>query len=361
RPTEQVAYEVHAVQAFNYTSAVGGPDSALFGVESVDLRYRAIDATWVWHEDENSSAVLFLDRFNAGFALPKADIIVGRQPITFGKAFFWNPLDVFLPFDPRQFDRDYKPGVDALRVDYPFGPFSGMTFVAAAGREVDGTGQFADGDSTVSASWYGSALLARGFTTWKGWDLSLQGGKIYGGYQLGGGLVGEIGPIALRTEAAYFSAMDGSQPLPPSLGGDLVEDSFTAVVGIGRWFDNTLRLEFEYLFNSAGDPDNLDGSFVRFATGTILQMSRNVTGFLVSYEFLPIVVGQLVWLYSWDDSSNNLQPIVTWSMADNIDLLLGASINVGSRPVVTSTGQVELQSEFGTFPNLYFMQFKWYF
>ena len=44
-----------------------------------------------------------------------AGLTIGRQAVSFGKAHFWNPLDVFLAFDPFQFDRDYKPGVDAQR------------------------------------------------------------------------------------------------------------------------------------------------------------------------------------------------------------------------------------------------------
>ena len=62
------------------------------------------------------------------------DLTAGRQAITFGKAYFWNPLDVFFPFDSSQIDREYKPGVDALRIDVPLGAFSGLNLVGAAGR-----------------------------------------------------------------------------------------------------------------------------------------------------------------------------------------------------------------------------------
>ena len=361
RPTERLSYEVQAIQSYDHTTATAGQNIELFGPGDFDLRYRAVDASWVWHNDNDSAAVFWLDRFNVKTALPKADITMGRQAITFGKAYFWNPLDVFLPFDPRQFDRDYKPGVDAIRIDSPFSAFSGINLVAAFGRELNATGTFLSGDQAVSATWYGSALLGRSFTTYGGWDLALQGGKIYGGYQLGGGTVGEIGPLQVRAEAAYFWAQDGSQPLPGPLPGDLYEDNLTAVVGVGHRFDSTLNLEFEYLFNGSGDPNNLDAAFIRFGTGASLQMSRNVTGFLVSYEFLPIVIGQMIWLHSWDDSSSNIQPLVTWSAADNIDLIVGANLNFGERPRETPAGAALLQSEFGTFPNLYFMQLKIYF
>jgi hypothetical protein len=359
RPTKQLSYEVHGIQSYTYSSAGDGTESPIFGTSGADRRYRALDATWDWHEGDNSVASLWLDRFNAKNALSWADITVGRQAITFGKAYFWNPLDIFLPFDPRQFDRDYKAGVDALRVDIPLGSFTGINLITVAGRELDSSGEFID-DGTLNASWYGSTVLGRVFTTLKGWDLALQGGKIYGGYQLGSGLVGEIGPIEARAEASYFWAQD-SEPLPAPLEGDLVEDAFTAVVGFGHRFDNTLTVEIEYFYNGAGESNDLDESFVRSRSGSSLQISRHLSGLLVSYEFLPIITGQLTALYSWEDPSGQIQPILTWSPSDNTEVLVGASINFGDRPEQSSTGQPQLQSEFGTFPDFYFMEFKLYF
>jgi len=256
RPTEQLHYEVHGVQSYTYSTSRRETGSSLFGTSGTDTRYRSLDATWDWYESSKSLASLWLDRFNLKAALAKADITVGRQPITFGKAYFWNPLDIFLPFDPRQFDRDYKAGVDALRMDIPLGSFTGINLISVAGRELDYSGNYVD-DGTLNASWYGSALLARTFTTFQGWDMALQGGKVYSGYQLGGGLVGEIGPVETRAEAAYFWAQD-SEPLPFPLEGDLVEDSFTGVLGFGHRFENTLTLEIEHFYNGAGDSNDLD-------------------------------------------------------------------------------------------------------
>ena len=359
RPSELLNYEVHGLQSYTYFSSRRETGASILGTSGTDTRYRALDASWDWDKTSQSSASMWLDRFNLKATLAKADIIAGRQPITFGKAYFWNPLDIFLPFDPRQFDRDYKAGVDALRMDVPFGSFAGLNLIGVAGRDVDYSGKYVD-HGTLNASWYGSALLARTFTTLQGWDLAVQGGKIYGGYQLGGGLVGEIGPVETRAEAAYFWARS-SEPLPFPLEGEVVEDNFTAVVGFGHRFENTFTIEIEYFYNGAGDSNDLDSSFVRFASGNILQMSRDLTGLLISYEFKPMITGQFTALYSWDDPSAQIQPILTWSVSNNTELILGASINFGDRPTTDSSGQVKLRSEFGTFPDFYFMEFKLYF
>jgi len=359
RPSEQLSYEVHGIQSYTYSSTQRGTESPVFGRGAADRRYRALDATWDWNEDGKNTASLFLDRCNVELTFPKGDLTAGRQAITFGKAYFWNPLDIFLPFDPRQFDRDYKAGVDGLRVDIPLGSFTGINLIGVAGRELDSSGKFTD-DGTLNASWYGAAVLGRGFTTLRGWDLAIQGGKIYGGYQLGGGLVGEIGPVEARAEASYFWARD-SDSLPLPLQGDLVEDSFTGVVGFGHRFVNTFTVEIEYFYNGAGDSNDLNAALLRFGTGSTLQLSEHLLGFLVSYEFLPIITGQIITLYSLDNPSTQVQPILTWAPSDNTEVLVGASVNSGERPKTRPSGEVQLRSEFGTFPDFYFIQFKLYF
>jgi len=344
-----------------YFSAGASPGTGAFDLAIGKTRYRALDETWDWLEKGETTASLWLDRFNLKIVLPNTDISVGRQAITFGKAYFWNPLDVFLPFDPRQFDRDYKAGVDALRIDIPLGDFSGFTLVGVLGRELDLSGDYVRSEKTLNASWYGSALLARVFTTLEGWDLALQGGKIYGGYQIGGGLVGEISALEVRGEAAYFWA-DDSPPLPPPLEGDLIEDHFSAVVGLGHRFENTLVLEFEYLYNNGGSKiDDLNAALFRFQNGAIISLSRHLAGLLASYDFMPILVGHVAVIYSLSNSSAQVQPFLTLSLTDNADVLLGASVNLGRRPKGDSVQTTKVKSEFGTYPHFCFAEIKVYF
>ena len=361
-PYDWLIYEVHGVQSLDLTSADEASSStATFDLAPGTSRYRALEAGWDWLAEGNTAAAFWFDRYNTKFTLSQADFTIGRQAITFGKAYFWNPLDVFLPFDPRQFDRDYKAGVDAARLDISLGDFSGVNLIGALGREIDSSGGFISDDRTLDASWYGSSVLSRMFTNKWEWDWALQGGKIYGGYQLGGGTVGEIGPVEVRGEAAYY-IVDGTRKLPASLGGDLVEDHLTAVVGLGHRFDNSLNLEGEYLYNGAGERgENLDIALARFASGNSLHMSRHLMGLMGSYEIYPILTGQLAWIFSFDDTSSQIQPGLSWSVSDEADLLAGASINIGEHPRGDSAIAPEIKSEFGTFPDVYYLELKVYF
>lgn len=361
RPSSRSAYEFHLVQAYTFNSSpAGGTAGGLLGSGGSATRYRVLGLSRDWYQDNDHLASLWVDRLNFKLSIGKFDITLGRQAITFGKAYFWNPLDVFLPFDPRQFDREYKAGVDALRIDLSLGNFSGLNFIAAAGRELTPWGTYIGGDRTWHADWYGSAFLARAFTTIKGWDLALQGGKVYGGYQLGAGVVGEIFKVQFRAEVAYLWA-ENSAALPSPLAGKVIEDNLTAVLGLGGRFPSSLDIEIEYLYNGAGDPEAMNAAMLRFIGGAGLHLGRHLLGLTVSYDLLPILKGRLAVIYSISDSSIQVQPSLTWSVSDNSEVILGAAINRGRRPERITPGQVMIRSEFGTYPDYYYLQWKFYF
>lgn len=361
RPTSRLSWEAHFVETFDYGTARNGVGG--FGLDasgSGATRYRAVGATWRQDGEGSTRATLTADRFAATIAFGRLDLTIGRQAITLGKAWFWNPLDEFLAFDPRSFDRDYKPGVDALRLAMATGDFSGVELIAVAGRELDAVGDFIGGDEALDIDWKGSAVLARGFTSRGGWDLALQGGKVYGGYSAGAGAVGELGPLEVRLEGVWFSAVD-SPALPFPLVGDLLEDAFSGVIGLGHRFENSFTLEAEFLRNGQGDPDHLDVAALRFSNGSSFHLSRNVLGVMASYEILPIVTGQVASLVSLDDGSAQLQPGLTWSVTDEVEAVFGAILGFGDRPVEPLPGLALLRSEFGTFPHAFYMEWKAYF
>ena len=57
------------------------------------------------------------DRLSLTFRAPSLDITLGRQAISFGTGRIFTPFDLVAPFSPAVLDSQYKPGIDALRVD----------------------------------------------------------------------------------------------------------------------------------------------------------------------------------------------------------------------------------------------------
>jgi hypothetical protein len=358
RPRAWVSYEVHGVQSIGYASGGSALGALPFSLVPRDVRYRALDAARTWHEEREVAATLWLDRANVKLALPWADVTLGRQAITLGKTYFWNPLDVFLPFDPQQFDQEYKPGVDAVRLQVPLGRFAGLDVIGAAGaRSALGTSPTA---TALDATWFWSAVLGRAFTTVGGWDLALQGGRSTAATSWAGASSGKVGPLGARRGAQLWA--EGARRSSGALSWRASGRSRTRRSDRPRPpLSLGLTLEGEYFLNGAGDPDHLEAALLRFANGGTLALGRHLLGFLVSYEILPILTGQLGWIVDAGDPSLQLQPRLLWSAADEVDVLAGAIIGRGERPVEPLPGAVELRSEFGTFPDVYYVEVKLYF
>lgn len=375
----QASFEVHVVgEAYATSIDRAGPASySSTASSSLPKRYRLTRNAWDIAKDDDFRTSLDADRLNITCSWSRMDITLGRQAINFSQAYFWNPLDVFLAFDPEAFDRDYKPGVDALRADVALGSFSYLTIVAAAGREMES--EYEQGQTDIAAgplNAYGSALMARFGTTVKDWDIAVQAGKVYGGYQAGVGFSGELSEMGVRGEVAFMDARGDSTALLPDPDApgltkeiDLVEDHVTLVVGADHRFENSLYVNLEYLYNSQGQSDNLNEAYLRRHMGETLSLGKHLGGLQLSYEFHPLLEGQAVWIYSFSDRSALLSPTITYSVANESELVAGCILGFGKRPstrrVTLGTLPVleisEVESEFGTDPNVFFMEYKLYF
>lgn len=356
--SESTDLEIHLLNGINLSTMDNIYSDLLFSFAPEGLKYRCVDLTWEILDEPTTSMFFSIDRLNARFTLPDADITIGRQPITFGKSWFFNPLDNYHPFDAGTVDRDYKSGVDALRIDIPLGNFSGINLIAVAGKRNDFPEMQYPDKGNFTCDYYGSSFIGRYFTSINGWDYSIQGGKIYGGYQLGGGFVGDIGKYQIRSEGAYLFASD-SKPMF-SFDGNLYEDHFDFTFGIGRYYPSGLNVDVEYFHNGSAIPDNLYASLTRLMKGANSHLSRDLIGANATYKLNPLLNGQMACIYSINDSSFSLQPNLTYSVNNDTDFRLGASINIGKKPlqefIITTP-----QSEFGSYPNIIYAELMHYF
>jgi hypothetical protein len=359
--TQSLSLELHAVQSASAPMSQS-ESSEIADVSypiSTQSRYRALDLSWIQSSDADVTLYSWLDRVNLKLRLKKLDVTLGRQAVTFGQAYFWNPLDLFQAFNPQQFDRDYKAGVDAVRFDVILGAFSQLTLIGSPGSEVSPGVQTDPNSDFWHSSWNGSAALAHLRTTVRGWDLAIQAGKIHSAYQVGVGATGELGALETRLEAAYRWE-DDPLPLLDSSAGFIVEDRLTLVVGIGRWLTPELNIEAEYLFNGGGaaEKSELPLTFARIAAGEIQQASRHLAGTVINYQLTPLIFGTFASVVSISDGSGFLQPNVTVSAASEVDIVLGVIVNWGERFELGDRG---FRSEFGSSPDVYYGQCKVYF
>ncbi len=341
QPLAWLKFEVHGVQMLTMSTfgGAGADTGGILGATGSAPTWRLHPVSAQLGEDPGDvTATAVLDRCELRFASESVDVVIGRQAISFGKAWFWNPLDVFAAFGAVQMDRDYKPGVDAVRIEVPMGEFSGLTLVAAMG------------DLDVQERWRQLGVIGRAFTTVGGFDVALQGGLLRGGWQAGAALSGEIEPVDVRAEVAWNQPRktDGGP------GGHLV-----GVFGVSRRFESELSLAVEHLLHNGG-PNDRNGRMLLLADRQLLQASRNVTGLMASYPLLPVLSGSLATLMSWDDQSLMVQPGLTWSAADEVDVVLGGLLAFGERPTLQGLA-LQFESEFGAWPHFLYLQMKAHF
>ena len=127
------------------------------------------------------------DRLSVAASQGPVELEIGRQAISWGTTLFLTPADPFAPFDPSDPFREYRGGVDAVRIRVSPGPFTEVEAVVRAAETELGT--------TVTA-------LARAQTSAGGWALGGWAGMLHDDPAMALFATGAIGATAVRSEAS---------------------------------------------------------------------------------------------------------------------------------------------------------------
>ena len=345
-------------------SSINSSPLALGGSATADNDVPQIfDLNWSLGKGASYSGSLRVDRALIRLRLPAMDLTLGRQPISFGSTFFFNPMDLIASFSPTVVDREYKPGIDALRSDSYFGSSGQLSLVAAYG-----------GAWNIDAS----ILAARLSGSLDEIGLGLLAAQVHSdrviGFDLSGGLYG----VSLNGEFTVTQPRNG--------------EPFTrAVVGANTTYAG-LSIMGELYVQTVG-ADNIDdylrvASSERFARAELWAMAQHYAALSLSLPLIPIVTLSSFAMLNLDDGSALLSPSLQWSVADEVDLLAGGYFGLGERPekrdpwmppagaVNSPAGSdnspagsaqmdpsrfIEINSEFGLIPSTLFVEIKAYF
>jgi hypothetical protein len=327
----QVHHAVSAMTAPAFDLGGGGG----FGSTGVTNQApEAVELSWTEPDDDTLTILGRTDRLVLTAHLPQVDIALGRQPISFGNGMFFTPLDLVNPFTPATIDTEYKPGVDAARVDAYVG-MSRFTIAAAYAGDWD---------------LEGSVLAAYGQGTVGVTDLGFFFGEVHADEVLGATVSTSVGAVGITSDLTL------TLPADPDL-----EDAFVRGV-VGTFFrptgTTTMTAEFYVQSNGNSDAADILTSFAsdRVLRGELWTFGRFYGGVSVSQEISGLVHGNLAILANLEDPSALLLPSVSWSVASNADVSAGAYVALGKRP----DGFVP-QSEFGLYPATGFVAVKTYF
>ncbi|MCB9781054.1 MAG: hypothetical protein H6742_20965 [Alphaproteobacteria bacterium] len=342
------------LEAHHDIAAVTGSATTLGGTGVAGGAPELVDLTWTVPDDPTGKSTTIQGRTDRLFAqgeLGPVTVGIGRQPVSFGAGMFFTPLDLVSPFFPGTIDTEYKPGVDAVRVEaYAGYAFEQRVVAAWVGdcfvTETD-NGCEAGVDDLALASW---TRVTVGVT-----DLALFLGEVYDDEVVGVSVVSGVGPVGLHGDA--------SLTLPPGHldGRDPTEDPFVRAVVGATWrpfATSTLSGEVYVQSNGETDPAQylVQATNARYTRGELWALGRTYVGLSWAEELRPMISGSLSAIANVEDPSALLIPSVAVSVADNASMSAGAYVGLGARP-----DGLQFESELGYMPVTGFVSMAMYF
>ncbi len=275
--------------------------------------------------DHSSRHALYsnIDRLNLQASLEAGDLIIGRQPITFGMARIINPTDVFLPFDVRALNTEYRIGIDAIRFRHP---------VDALG-ELDIGVVLGDGARTEN-----SATFLKYRNNAGGVDFEATLMRFAEQSLVGGGLQSALGEVGIWIEAAFVT-------------GDVSYQRASA--GLDYAFNEDVYGLIEYHFNGAGSEARdyqTNATSRAYQTGGVFLLARHYVIPAIQFQLSPLWSLQGQGIFNLSDHSIFTSFSGTFNATQN--LYVDAGIYLFSGGELT---------EYGASPDTAYASLRYYF
>ncbi len=316
----------------------------------------ALPLTW-WGWRDNEASDLYVqgrtDRLYAKFSVPGFDAVIGRQPITFGAGRMFTPLDLVSPFTPATIDSEYKPGVDAVRLDTYFGSGGKITAVTSYAGLTYIYDDPVEGEKGIER--FTTAIYAQG--TVGVTDIGGFYGLVRGDNVIGASVVSSIGPVGIFSDAAVtipYKDLDEKPFFRGTLGMDGKPHEKTTLSGeiyVQTW--GTLDVDDRLALYASP----------RFARGEVWLTGVYYLGFAWMQEITPLIHFNIAAISNLTDPSVFFTPGFNFSIADNATAFFGGFFGVG-KGIAEAPGQlppVVFESEFGAYPLSLFLQVNTYF
>ena len=258
---------------------------------------------------------LFLDNIYLRTSFSKFDLTIGRQPLSLGTGYAWNPLDIFNRKE--LMDPTYEqPGINALRMEIP----------------MDLDGIHLDAIITPDSTWEMSTKMIQIKKGLGRFDISLNGAYQHHlvpnteadypydqVYFAGGAFVGEFWEFGLWGETLW--SLD-------------VDDNFGEVVlGTDYTLNNGLYLMCEYLHNSLGaDKDDLQFDHYMYNySGETHSLMKNYIFAVGMYNVTDYIASSMVVFGNLDDNSYILAPQIDWEVFEDVTVGVWVSQSIGDK------------------------------
>lgn len=337
---ERSAFELHYEASPVFVSRALARPAATFRAPGdsyrlADIRPRFDDKQPDQSQTGKNQTYQNLDRLSIQWRLAKGDLTLGRQAIAFGSARIINPTDIFLPYDVRTFNTEYRQGVDGIRWARQLGAAGELDLGLALGKDAS--------DETSAAF-----LQLRGNRA--GMDLQLALIAYAKQRLAGAGMEAALGDAGFWLEVA---AVDG------------IENYVRLSTGLDHAFTAKLYGLVEYHYSSAGGRQ--PGEYPALAAslpwqrGGLFLLGRNYLMPGLSIQASPLWSLGSQAIMNLDDDSAFVSLTAEFHAAQNLYLDFGYYHFIGEDLSLAPTGLPQVESEYGASPDTFYASLRWYF
>jgi len=276
---------------------------------------------WVTEFPFTLSDTLYLDNIYLRANFKKFDLTVGKQQISLGTGYAWNPIDIFN--FKQLLDPTYEQtGVNTIRIEVPFGSRTNLDLILSPGIDWNNSAKMIQLKTGL-----GSYDLIGTFAqyNWKRTHFDL------GNFEInelqnertlyGGAIVGEIAGVGIWAEGAW-SQLENS------------DDFGEFIFGTDYTFENGLYILMEYLYNENGlsNSDELDiNRYLQYFNGEIHSLMRDYLFGYLNYPISDLVQFSLLTFTNINDHSAAINPQITWDMFQDVSLSVMYSHFIGDK------------------------------
>ena len=260
-----------------------------------------------------------LHRFHVGYGDEKHNIVFGLQKITMGVGRIWTPTDLFNPRNPLALEPDQIYGNVALSYTYAVGELSQAMGVVA--KREDSSYKYAGrikGNINI-----GDVALE---------VYSSNDAQMFA-YEIEGNLF-DTG-IEWRSEGGYYKDKL------------LDKEFYQTILGADYGFVNGLTVMTEWLHSSETYSADEILNYQESSLSNNRHLSTDYIGASAYYDFSLLYNGALSMIYSLEDKSSFISPLLEYSLSDESSIAIGAMLYTGDNG-----------SEFGNVENSYYLRLK---
>jgi hypothetical protein len=296
-----IAYE----QGLELVSDPGLGLSPVLGASSTGIDWLPLQ--WTIEDWDHGSWRHRFDRLLVSAPLGRsAAATVGRQTISWATSLIFTPADPFVPFDPADPFREYRAGVDAVRIQGFSSAFTELDFVFRPADTRDGT--------TVTA-------LGRITTASGPWEVSGWAGVLHDG--------GAVAAAATLTAAGTAFRGEAELRWP--------DDVLRFTMGADRSFplagrDLYVVLEYQRDGYGATDPDDYLSVLLSdpYSRGELQVIGRNEAALQASWQATPLLTTDFLTMWNMNDGSFLLSPAASYSLSNEAYIRGGFFFGIGA-------------------------------